>query len=496
MAISKACSIVAFAPLLLLNLLVAPTAAVKVAIIGSGVAGSSAAYFLNKEDPTHEVHVFEQHEYVGGRVKDVYLAGDRFEAGATIVHRLNKHMMGFAKMLNLTEAEPVYVGPSLGIWNGHEFVLRLDSVVGSGAWWARFLDSWVTRMRMLWRYGLSPIWEQQYVTAMLANFTTIYDKIAVTPYASMEALLSDMGLYAPTQRQLAEELLAHGVDPLFINEICVAISRINYGQNTTISGLAGGVSMAGGDGNTVGFAQGLQRIPEGLLALSGATVHLNTTVLSVTTTPKGYKLETTNPQAPNLFDAVLVATPLENAPNLHFNPAVKVPPRKMQTTHATFLRGNLNPAFFGQPSGTDLPKLIATTESPAVNFSSIGVIRAYPDRGDFAFKVFSREKLDDAALDQIFRQRNETVRVEWSAYPHYSAPEIFAPIKFDEKGLLYYINSYENAASATECAALFAENVVRLLLHDLSARKVNACGWRGEEQAFDVTDSGQKTCVS
>lgn len=67
---------------------------------------------------------------------------------------------------------------------------------------------------------------------MLANFTTIYDKIAVAPFASMEALLTDTGLYASTQRQLAEELLAHGVDPLFINEICAAISRINYGQNT------------------------------------------------------------------------------------------------------------------------------------------------------------------------------------------------------------------------------------------------------------------------
>lgn len=39
----------------------------------------------------------------------------------------------------------------------------------------------------------------------------------------------------------------------------------------TISGLAGAVSMAGGDGSTAGFVQGLQRIPEGLLGLSGTT---------------------------------------------------------------------------------------------------------------------------------------------------------------------------------------------------------------------------------
>jgi hypothetical protein len=81
-----------------------------------------------------------------------------------------------------------------------------------------------------------------------------------------------------------------------------------------------------------------------LFFLAGAELHLNTTVLSVTTTANGYKLVTpSNPQAPTFFDAVLVATPLENSPDLSFEPVVTVPPRKMQTTHATFVRGNLNP---------------------------------------------------------------------------------------------------------------------------------------------------------
>ncbi len=68
-------------------------------------------------------------------------------------------------MLNLTEAQRNYEGPSLGIWNGHEFVLRLDSLApGTGSWWSRILDSVLTRVRMLWRYGLSPLREQNYVS--------------------------------------------------------------------------------------------------------------------------------------------------------------------------------------------------------------------------------------------------------------------------------------------------------------------------------------------
>jgi hypothetical protein len=47
--------------------------------------------------------------------------------------------------------------------------------------------------------------------------------------------------------------------------------------------------------------------------------------------------------------------------------------------------------------------LIATTESPSVNFSSVGVLRVYPEEGDFAFKVFSRQELGSGELDRIFR---------------------------------------------------------------------------------------------
>lgn len=60
-------------------------------------------------------------------------------------------------------------------------------------------------------------------------------------------------------------------------------------------------------------------------------------------------------------------------------------------------------AFFGQASEGALPKLIATTESPFVNFSSIGVLKVYPEQGDFAFKVFSREELGSGELDRMFR---------------------------------------------------------------------------------------------
>lgn len=62
--------------------------------------------------------------------------------------------------------------------------------------------------------------------------------------------------------------------------------------------------------------------------------------------------------------------------------------------------------------------------------------------------------------------RKETIRIDWPAYPHYQAPEDFAPIILDGRHL-YYVNTFESAASAMETGAVAAENVARLIISRL-----------------------------
>lgn len=59
--------------------------------------------------------------------------------------------------------------------------------------------------------------------------------------------------------------------------------------------------------------------------------------------------------------------------------------------------------------------------------------------------------------------RKETIRINWAAYPHYHAPEVFAPFILDKRHL-YYVNAFENAASTMETSAVAAENIARLIL--------------------------------
>lgn len=59
--------------------------------------------------------------------------------------------------------------------------------------------------------------------------------------------------------------------------------------------------------------------------------------------------------------------------------------------------------------------------------------------------------------------RKETIHINWGAYPHYKAPELFAPFILDGRHL-YYVNAFENAASTMETSAVAAENIARLIL--------------------------------
>ncbi|KAK2973796.1 hypothetical protein RJ640_008201 [Escallonia rubra] len=76
---------------------------------------------------------------------------------------------------------------------------------------------------------------------------------------------------------------------------------------------------------------------------------------------------------------------------------------------------------------------------------------------------YMRKRTDPLRLSA----RTESIRIDWGAYPHYHAPERFAPFILDGAHL-YYVNAFENAASTMETSAVAAENIARLILSRLS----------------------------
>ena len=72
----------------------------RVAIIGSGIGGSSAAYFIHKSlNASVEIDVFEKAEKVGGRMAVIEIDKNQYESGGSVIHDSNKYMVEFCKML-------------------------------------------------------------------------------------------------------------------------------------------------------------------------------------------------------------------------------------------------------------------------------------------------------------------------------------------------------------------------------------------------------------
>eukprot|EP00850_Spirogloea_muscicola_P003231 SM000013S26400 [mRNA] locus=s13:101189:103117:- [translate_table: standard] len=263
-----------------------------------------------------------------------------------------------------------------------------------------------------------------------------------------------------------------------------AVTRIQYGQSTQLNALACSVALVGTGGELWAVEGGNWKIPAGLVKLSNASLHLSHAVRTIRWLPteEAYSL-TLDSHESYSCNAVVLAAPLEEAA-LEIVPAVSVPKRSYHHMHVTFVRGFLHPGYFGLKGGAaSVPDTVATTETAGTPFQSISNLRKYGEQ-DFAYKLFSEAELSEDTLDQLFSKRNETVRLDWAAYPEFHAPEQFAPFLLDDKQL-YYVNAFENAASAMETAAVAANNVVKLLLSRL-LKPVDKQG-----QAFDNSASGE-----
>ena len=106
----------------------------RVAVIGSGVGGASASFFLSNASTVPSViDVFERGPTVGGRAHTITVGGRRIDAGATAISSLNMYLNRFVALFNLTVADDADddggddaaagVG-EIGIWDGQSLVFR------------------------------------------------------------------------------------------------------------------------------------------------------------------------------------------------------------------------------------------------------------------------------------------------------------------------------------------------------------------------------------
>ncbi|PPQ63712.1 hypothetical protein CVT24_004292 [Panaeolus cyanescens] len=446
-----------------------PSTTPRIAIVGAGAGGSSAAFWVSKAKDRFglnvEIDIYERSSYIGGRSTVVYPYNDtslpEFELGASIFVEANKNLWRASDEFNLTRRDFQDQNYQTGIWDGEQVLVAF-----SGGWW--------DTAKLLWRYGfLSPQRTSTVVQNMIKRFLHLYQPDA--PKWDNIADLADAFEWTQLiNSTTAEFLLSQGVSEKYIHEVVEAATRVNYGQNVdSIHALEGACSMAAT--GATGIAGGNFQIFEAFVNRSGANVFLDTTVKSITPKNGPSHLWTLKSDRGSVdYQAVVFAAPFHSTGIVVPNTiSEQIPPQPYVNLHVTLLSTTsptANPAYFGLPSDAIVPRMLLTTyqgareghSKPEFNSMSYhGEVR----EGEWAVKIFSDHELSDEWLSDMFLGQVGWVhRKVWNAYPKLPPTTSFPPVKLD-KGL-YYVNAFEPFISTMETETIAARNAVDLLLND------------------------------
>ncbi|XP_048399735.1 prenylcysteine oxidase-like isoform X1 [Stegostoma tigrinum] len=441
----------------------------KIAVVGAGIGGSSAAYFLRREFGHNvKIDVYEKGT-IGGRLATVTVNGQQYEIGGSVIHPLNLHMQDFVKHLGLKHRKGV--PEKLALFNGEEFVFEETD------WYLQDL------FKMWWRYGFGLLRLQMWVEEIVEKFMRIY-KYQAHGYAfsTMEEMLQSLGgdrFINMTRRPVAETLQELGISQRFIDEIVTAIMRVNYGQSVTIPAFVGAVSIAGVQAGLWAVEGGNKLVCSQLLDSAKVNV-VHTTVTSISLHSSGDKslyqvnYENENEGGYDFYDIVVIATPLHReTSNISFSgmtPPVTDFPGHYQHMIVSIVHGYLNSSYFGFPDPKLFPfAAILTTDSPKLFMFSTGCIcpvnitsnyrRKQPQEAA-VWKVFSPSPLTKEQLKTLFLSYYSVQVTDWLAYPQYTSMKGIPPVILHDN--LYYLNGVEWIASSMEMSAIAAKNIALL----------------------------------
>ncbi|KAH8553204.1 Prenylcysteine lyase-domain-containing protein [Umbelopsis sp. PMI_123] len=459
----------------------------KIAIIGGGAAGTSAAFWISNVFGNRinvSTTLYERSNYLGGRSTIVPIKDDPqygyMELGASIFVPVNYNLMNATKKFNLSLTTLVdkNISERIGVWDGAQFLFQETS------------SGWFDKIRAVWRYGLTPLKIKNLVSAITARWLKVYDDSPA--FINMDHLVKYLGLQREIEMTAADYYAAEkGLNERYLREIVQSATRVNYGQDLDeLHALGSHISMAAAGAHSV--KGGNFQIFEEFALRSKADIRLNTVVKDIQTSLElddncdavtRYILQTSTGSMES-FDAVIIAAPLQST-NLKSFRRPEYP--KYKKIHVTLVAGRPNPTKFGKTI-SNVPTTIVTTGSPYLEhfengtqpFTTFAQHKFVWQTKETVVKMFSAKQIEEEQLDQLFFARSWTYRKTWDAYPvlHTVKPAHWMPIVLDgntENGIdtsgIFYVNSFESLFSTMESQTVASKNIVRLLHQEWCAKE-------------------------
>ena len=233
----------------------------KLAIVGAGIGGCSAAYFAHKYLPNQNVTIYDSQNRIGGRIQTYNQSGVTIELGAAFFNCFNK------TLLDIIKAEQLKITPLKGpkdfaVWNGAKIVFRSNK------------QSFATIFSLLAKYQLSIVRTFLLLRKVRGQVAKLYQEEQKNP-ADFEELFESADLDKWHRTSFLEELIKRGASQAFINEVITPLTRVIYSQNADLGGFAGLSALIGVySGPTYSLADGNGSLPVHLANASKATVKL------------------------------------------------------------------------------------------------------------------------------------------------------------------------------------------------------------------------------
>jgi hypothetical protein len=419
----------------------------RLAIIGAGVGGCSAAFFAKRLVPSCEITVYERSDRVGGRIYGVDVEDQRVEIGAAFFKNNHQLLIGLLEEVGI-EAAPIRKPSSIGVWNGQKFIVKIGNPALSAL--RLFLQNPLNILRLYWILREAD-----------SRSRIIYREIQDHP-REWDELFKAAGIMEWLQRPLREVLLEKGVGSSFIDNMLEPMTRVIYNQDSSINTYAGLVTINILSGGTYNIPSGNEVLPKRLLEASGAALKLGVEVESVAKGEDGL-YEVSGGDLSEKFDSVIIA----NHSVCNIGGDTRVPmecsSKKFQRVYVQIVRGHLNGSYFNLKPRQSPPDTIVTTRD--VPFTHI--IRLDSEREHQVYSIASTAPIENY-LGDIFVEPEVVFRHAWNkAYPVLEPIRGIPRCRLDNR--LFYTGCSESAVSAMEASILSAFNTVRLLGKELDS---------------------------
>ncbi|KAI4497452.1 hypothetical protein M0802_007463 [Mischocyttarus mexicanus] len=436
----------------------------RIAVIGGGIGAASTTHFLTELfNNDLKIDLYETNK-IGGRLATIKIDDNEYEAGGSVIHSENKYMQKFLHLLGM-EHKPKREH-RFAIWNGTDIIFEESN------------SKIFTLAKLMYKYGLQPFKLNSYVDSIVADFSKIYHLQDKGHYfMNLTSMLMAMNKDFPSLLQVSikDHLSSLGYSKKLIDELVKTPLLVDYGQTTNIHSFVGFVTLCATSGNLWSVKGGNKKVPEHLIYRNVNVNVLSSFVKKIRYGTKNnfpiYEVHYSSKDGidvmKNHYDIVIIATPLtkDQKTNITF---VDFPGDdftflgEYQTTVATFVKGDLDPNYFGLEE--ELDDILSCNDN--IDIRSIGRVDSVEGSTKVdskMWKIFSNVSLPLTLINNMFNNVEEVKEVVWKAYPRYTTNPHLNKFKLYDG--LYHVNAIEWAASAMEMSSIGGRNVA-ILAHD------------------------------